>query len=86
MRKIIIYIIVILLSVSITRGIYNDYKQYSAEAAIVTGEDVATLDEYAKTLKDVPSDIEGMSQYDKYLMGLDYEDNSDTDHDGLKDK
>lgn len=86
MRKIIIYIIVILLSVSITRGIYNDYKQYSAEAAIVTGEDVATLDEYAKTLKDVPSDIEGMSQYDKYLMGLDYEDNSDTDHDGLTDK
>ncbi|MBO4899211.1 MAG: hypothetical protein J5509_02880 [Lachnospiraceae bacterium] len=45
-----------------------------------------TVDEYEETLKDKPSDIEGMSQYDKYAMDLAIEDGSDTDMDGLTDK
>ena len=47
---------------------------------------VEDYEEYVKTLKEVPSDIEGMSQYDKYAMGLDYRTGSDTDKDGLSDK
>ena len=86
MKKIVISILVILLSVSIIRNVYKDYKQYTAEASIVSGEEVMDIEDFAETLKDVPSDIEGMSQYDKYTMGLDYEDGSDSDHDGLTDK
>ena len=37
-------------------------------------------------LKAIDSDIEGMSQYDKYEMGLSIEDGSDSDSDGLTDK
>ncbi len=36
--------------------------------------------------KDVPSDIEGMTKYDKAQKGLDPRDGSDTDYDGLTDK
>jgi len=36
--------------------------------------------------KDVPSDIAGMTQYDKILKGLDPENGSDSDYDGLTDK
>ncbi len=42
--------------------------------------------EYLKSLKNEPSDIEGMTKYDKYAMGLLPEDGSDTDGDGLTDK
>lgn len=42
--------------------------------------------EYMKEKVNEPSDIEGMSIYDKYKMGLDYRDGSDTDYDGLTDK
>lgn len=37
-------------------------------------------------LKSVDSDIEGMTQYDKYEMGLSIEDGADSDGDGLTDK
>lgn len=50
------------------------------------GSEIMAYDEYMETLKNVPSDIEGLSQYDKYMRGLDYMDGSDTDFDGLSDK
>ena len=42
--------------------------------------------QYVEELKNEPSDIEGMTKYDKYAMGLLPEDGSDTDGDGLTDK
>lgn len=41
---------------------------------------------YCDELAAEDSDIEGMTKYDKLLMGLGTEDGSDTDHDGLTDK
>ncbi len=41
---------------------------------------------YTEPLKGEPSDIVGMSKYDKYAMGLSIQDGSDTDGDGLTDK
>lgn len=41
---------------------------------------------YLDDLKKKKSDIEGWSQYDKYKYGLDMQDGSDTDRDGLTDK
>lgn len=52
----------------------------------LTGYELQDYEDYLSELKDVPSDIEGMSQYDKYMMGLDYKDGSDSDYDGLSDK
>jgi len=60
---------------------------YKNAVSKYTGDiEVSNYDEYTETLKEVASDIEGMSQYDKLQMGLDYRDGSDTDHDGLTDK
>lgn len=60
---------------------------YKNAVSKYTGDiEVSNYDEYTETLKEVTSDIEGMSQYDKLQMGLDYRDGSDTDHDGLTDK
>lgn len=41
---------------------------------------------YEEQLKNTPSDLEGKSQYEKFEMGLEIEDGSDTDGDGLTDK
>ena len=50
------------------------------------GNDLQEYEEYMKELEAIPSDIEGLSQYDKYKMGLDYRMDSDSDYDGLTDK
>lgn len=44
------------------------------------------LDDYYEELKNIPSDIDGLSQYDKAAMGLDESDDSDSDGDGLTDR
>ncbi len=60
---------------------------YKNAASKYTGDiEVGNYEEYKEGLKDVASDIDGMSQYDKIQMGLDYHDGSDSDHDGLTDK
>lgn len=51
-----------------------------------SGMPVEDFDEYIQKQKDVPSDIEGYSVYDKYVMGLQRQDGSDSDYDGLTDK
>jgi len=43
-------------------------------------------EEYYEELKNQPSDIEGMTKYDKYVMGLSTSDGADSDLDGLTDK
>lgn len=47
---------------------------------------VPTKEEYIESLKEISSDIKGMTQYDKYMAGLNVSDGSDSDGDGLTDK
>lgn len=49
-------------------------------------EDFFNEEEYYEELKAQPSDIEGMTKYDKYSMGLSTSDGADSDLDGLTDK
>lgn len=68
---------------------YDEYcKAYVKKYNMLPGTRVESFInyEYWNDLKNIPSDIEGMSQYDKAAMGLDEEDGSDTDGDGLTDK
>lgn len=62
---------------SFGRGSFTDFP---------SGIEVDNFDKYMETKKNVASDIDGLSQYDKYKMGLDYRDGSDSDNDGLTDK
>lgn len=48
--------------------------------------DTFSMEEYENELSKVDSDIEGMSNLDKYNLGLNPVDGSDTDGDGLTDK
>lgn len=68
------------------RGIRHLFHGKGIEETIPAGIAVEEYDKYMEGKKDIPSDIEGKSQYDKYVMGLDYKDGSDTDKDGLTDK
>jgi len=68
------------------RGIRHLFHGRGIEEVIPAGIAVEDYDKYMERKKDVPSDIEGMSQYDKYAMGLDYKNGSDSDNDGLTDK
>ena len=53
---------------------------------LLTGLEVLDQDTFMESLKTIASDIEGMTQHDKYKAGLDYHDGSDSDHDGLTDR
>ncbi len=53
---------------------------------VATMEDYYDKDLHMEYLKSQASDINGMTQYDKYEMGLTVGDGSDTDMDGLSDK
>ncbi len=83
---IIIAVIVGLISIPTIKGILNNITQKSDENPFLYGMEVEDFDKYIETQKDVPSDIEGMSVYDKYAMGLQRKDGSDSDFDGLTDK
>ncbi len=61
----------------------RNYKKHFDPVAMNNMEYVEELHEQWKS---TPSDIEGMTQYDKRQMGLYVEDGSDSDHDGLTDK
>lgn len=68
---------------------YDEYcKAYVEKYHMLPGSRVESWInyEYWNDLRNIPSDIEGLSQYDKAAMGLDEEDGSDTDRDGLTDK
>lgn len=66
---------------------YEEYcDAYYEKYDIPAGDRIEELIDYDEKLKNIPSDIEGMSQYDKKEMGLFVSDGSDTDGDGLTDK
>jgi len=77
--------ILFLLLIIVVGSIYKTGKEKANEAALL-GIEVQDYDAYMEELKNIPSDIEGLSKYDKYKKGLDYKDGSDSDYDGLTDK
>lgn len=66
----------------------SEYLKYrsTTEVTFPLGMQIGDYDEYMETQKDVASDISGMSVYDKYIMGLELQEGSDSDYDGLTDK
>lgn len=95
MKKIII--ILFLICISIVMGIfcYDKYQEYKMQKFLESPEGkvftfsmahIETEEEYLERIKTEPSDIEGMTRYDKYEMGLNPDDGSDSDFDGLTDK
>lgn len=66
---------------------YREYcEAYVEKYHILPGSRVESWINYDKILKKTLSDIDGLSQYDKVKMGLNEENGSDTDGDGLTDK
>lgn len=66
--------------------IKNYRQQKEFDNAFPVGIEVTDFNEYMESQKDVPSDIDGLSVYDKYEMGLQHQNGSDSDYDGLTDK
>lgn len=84
-KRIVIFVLAaVIIVLTIVEAVKKKNKDVTSE--LPQGWDVQSYDEYMKSKKDTPSDIEGLSQYDKYKMGLNYRDGSDTDFDGLTDK
>ncbi|MDY4838354.1 MAG: hypothetical protein SO160_02250 [Lachnospiraceae bacterium] len=87
-KRITIAVIISVLCVAfIASNLYQSMEMKSAiNKTLAMGYDTVSDEEYENTLKETPSDISGMSRYDKYEMGLQTADNSDSDYDGLTDK
>lgn len=83
---ILVAIIVGLISIPTIKGAIKHFTNTPDENPFLYGMEVEDFDKYIETQKDVPSDIKGMSVYDKYAMGLQRQDGSDSDFDGLTDK
>lgn len=86
-----IFIILLIVVFSIVGNIAYKIRIHNAmEESGMTldlmGVQVPSEKEYLEQLKNTPSDIDGKSQFDKKEMGLNVEDGSDTDMDGLTDK
>ena len=79
-------LLIIFLVLLVVYGVKTGVENIQLKHILLTGLEVQDEDTFASSLKDKKSDIKGMSQYDKYNMGLDYHDGSDSDHDGLTDK
>lgn len=56
------------------------------QSQIFTMDASAEIEAYLESLKEIPSDIAGKTQYEKYEMGLIPSDGSDSDGDGLTDQ
>lgn len=85
-KKFIWMMVTILLVGNAALFIKNYQQQKAFDSAFPVSIEVTDFNEYMETQKDVPSDIEGLSVYDKYTMGLQRQDGSDSDYDGLTDK
>lgn len=79
-------LLIIFLVLLVVYGVKTGVENIQLKHILLTGLEVQDEDTFASSLKDKKSDIKGMSQYDKYNMGLDYHDGSDSDYDGLTDK
>ena len=86
--KTILIIIAVVVGFIIGGHIYNYIRNFGKNALteFPSGVMVDDFDKFMETKKNIASDINGLSQYDKYKMGLDYKDGSDSDNDGLTDK
>lgn len=79
-------LLIIFLVLLVILGVKTGIERTQLKNSLLAGLEVQDEDTFVKSLKGKKSDIKGMSQYDKYKMGLDYHDGSDSDHDGLSDK
>lgn len=79
-------VLIVFLILLVVLGVKIGVKKVQLKDSLLTGLEVQDDETFVKSLKEKKSDIKGMSQYDKYEMGLDYHDGSDSDHDGLSDK
>ncbi len=79
-------LLIIFLVLLVILGVKTGIKRTQLKNSLLAGLEVQDEDTFVKSLKGKKSDIKGMSQYDKYKMGLDYHNGSDSDHDGLSDK
>lgn len=78
--------IVVLIILLFAYDIYALIARITDKKPELLGYTVQSQEEFMKSRAGIASDIDGLSQYDKFLMGLDYHDGSDTDGDGLTDK
>lgn len=65
---------------------YVRYQTSHQADGLLTGAHPDAEEDYDKYLKETDSDIDGMTMYEKYKKGMDPEDGSDSDMDGLTDK
>ena len=76
----------VLLAGNIALFIKGHQQQKAFERDFPVGMEVMDFEAYMESQKNVLSDIEGLSVYDKYAKGLQRQDGSDSDYDGLTDK
>lgn len=79
-------VIAAIAGVLVIRKIHKVKKTEQYVSTFKYGFDIPTQEEYENELKTQPSDIEGLTKYEKYKLGLSEYDGSDTDGDGLSDK
>ena len=76
----------VLLAGNIALFIKGHQQQKAFERDFPAGMEVVDFEAYMESQKNAPSDIEGLSVYDKYMKGLQRQNGSDSDYDGLTDK
>lgn len=87
-KKVVGLIVLIIVCYFVIGNLYRYIRggEKSAVEEFPTGIKVDDFDKFMQTKKNTASDVKGLSQYDKYKMGLDYRNGSDSDKDGLTDK
>lgn len=85
-HKDVVRLLIIFLILLVVYGVKTGMTNMKMKNSLLGGLEVQDEKTFANSLKGKKSDIKGLSQYDKYKMGLDYHNGSDSDHDGLTDK
>ncbi len=83
--KILTIIILVILSASLVRIGVSAFSIWNDSNNVIVDDDTSEWDVYIEDLKKQSSEIDGMTKYDKYIMGLGAE-AVDSDCDGLTDK
>ena len=86
--KTIIIILIICLAITFlgNHGIRRIINSITKDSEMITSASMFSQDNYESMLSSEQSDLTGYTKLDKYKMGLNPEDGSDTDGDGLSDK
>ena len=74
---------IIYIASNIIKGIA---EENAINEKLMTGMTIADVSVYKEAWKEIPSDIEGMSIWEKYQKGLSIANGSDSDNDGLSDQ